>query len=146
MSSTAPTGSSAGRRMSASDKIRHETSLQDREALEYWGYLFNKDKTATNRLKALLRGLKNVINEQYEPSDNSDLTPTQLASFYRDVGGNYDRSKRSVVDSTHPRSSLCGARTAVRARSPSAYASSLFACNSTRAKASTTPATCVLKS
>jgi hypothetical protein len=30
-------------------------------------------------------------NEHYEPSDNPDLTPTQLASFYRDLDGNYDQ-------------------------------------------------------
>ncbi|KAK6439936.1 hypothetical protein LTR95_003852 [Oleoguttula sp. CCFEE 5521] len=71
--------------------MAQEVSVEEREAMEYWQYLFKPDKTATDKLKALLRGLKNVINEQYEPSDNPDLTPNQLASFYRDVGGNYDQ-------------------------------------------------------
>jgi hypothetical protein len=36
-------------------------------------------------------GANNAQNEHYEPSDNPDLTPTQLASFYRDLDGNYDQ-------------------------------------------------------
>ncbi|GAB7330028.1 hypothetical protein MBLNU13_g01718t1 [Cladosporium sp. NU13] len=69
----------------------HERDVEDREAFESWGYMFKPDKTGTDKLKALLRGLKNVINENYEPSDNPDLTPTQLATFYRDLDGNYDQ-------------------------------------------------------
>lgn len=30
-------------------------------------------------------------NENYEPSDSPDLTPSQLASFYRELHGNYDQ-------------------------------------------------------
>ena len=30
-------------------------------------------------------------NERYEPSDNPDLTPNQLAHFYRELHGNYDQ-------------------------------------------------------
>ncbi|KAI7228951.1 hypothetical protein KC330_g7661, partial [Hortaea werneckii] len=70
---------------------QHELAVEEREAFEYWDYLFKPDKTGTDRLKSLLRGLKNVINEHYEPSDNPDLTPTQLAQFYRDLHGNYDQ-------------------------------------------------------
>ncbi|KAI7176055.1 hypothetical protein KC324_g9939 [Hortaea werneckii] len=70
---------------------QHELAVEEREAFEYWDYLFKPDKTGTDRLKSLLRGLKDVINEQYEPSDNPDLTPTQLAQFYRDLHGNYDQ-------------------------------------------------------
>ena len=32
-----------------------------------------------------------VQNEKYESSDNPDLTPTQIANFYRDLHGNYDQ-------------------------------------------------------
>ncbi|KAI6912231.1 hypothetical protein KC318_g3257 [Hortaea werneckii] len=70
---------------------QHELAVEEREAFEYWDYLFKPDKTGTDRLKSLLRGLKDVINEHYEPSDNPDLTPTQLAQFYRDLHGNYDQ-------------------------------------------------------
>ncbi|KAI5367361.1 hypothetical protein Slin15195_G024880 [Septoria linicola] len=69
----------------------HEKDVEQREAYEYWGYLFKPDKTGTDKLKGLLRGLKDFINEQYEPSDNPDLTPNQLAHFYRDLHGNYDQ-------------------------------------------------------
>ncbi|CZT20789.1 uncharacterized protein RCC_06647 [Ramularia collo-cygni] len=83
----------------------HSMSGDQREAYEYWGYLFNPDKTGTPRLKALLRGLKDIMNESYENSNNNthetsrpaapfeqpDLTPTQLAHFYRDLHGNYDQ-------------------------------------------------------
>ncbi|GAB7363181.1 hypothetical protein MBLNU230_g3464t1 [Neophaeotheca triangularis] len=69
----------------------HEDEVETREAYEYWGYLFKADKTGTDKLKSLLRGLKNKVNEQYERSDNPDLTPTQLGHFYRELGGNYDQ-------------------------------------------------------
>lgn len=39
----------------------HERDVEDREAFEAWGYLFKPDKTGTDKLKALLRGLKDVI-------------------------------------------------------------------------------------
>jgi hypothetical protein len=39
----------------------HERDVEDREAFEAWGYMFKPDKTGTDKLKALLRGLKNVI-------------------------------------------------------------------------------------
>jgi hypothetical protein len=39
----------------------HERGMEEREAFEAWGYMFNTDKTGTTKLKALLRGLKAVI-------------------------------------------------------------------------------------
>lgn len=39
----------------------HERDVEDREAFEAWGYMFKPDKTGTDKLKALLRGLKDVI-------------------------------------------------------------------------------------
>lgn len=39
----------------------HERGVEEREAFEAWGYLFKPDKTGTDKLKALLRGVKNVI-------------------------------------------------------------------------------------
>lgn len=39
----------------------HERGVEEREAFESWGYMFKPDKTGTDKLKALLRGLKNVI-------------------------------------------------------------------------------------
>jgi hypothetical protein len=39
----------------------HERGVEEREAFEAWGYMFNTDKTGTDKLKVLLRGLKAVI-------------------------------------------------------------------------------------
>lgn len=39
----------------------HEHDVEAREAYQYWGYLFKSDKTGTDKLKSLLRGLKDVI-------------------------------------------------------------------------------------
>jgi hypothetical protein len=39
----------------------HEHEVEQREAYEYWGYLFKPDKTGTDKFKSLLRGLKDVI-------------------------------------------------------------------------------------
>lgn len=39
----------------------HERDVEGREAFEAWGYLFKPDKTGTDKLKALLRGLKDMI-------------------------------------------------------------------------------------
>lgn len=36
-------------------------SVEEREAYEYWGYLFKPDKTGTDKLKNLLRGLKDLM-------------------------------------------------------------------------------------
>lgn len=40
---------------------QHEHETAEREAYEYWGYLFKSDKTGTDRLKGLLRGLKELM-------------------------------------------------------------------------------------
>lgn len=40
---------------------QHEEDIEDREAREYWGVMFKADKTGTDKLKALLRGLKDVM-------------------------------------------------------------------------------------
>lgn len=39
----------------------HEKEIEEHEAYEYWGYLFKPDKTGTDKLKSLLRGLKDVM-------------------------------------------------------------------------------------
>ncbi|KAK5714652.1 hypothetical protein LTR15_010835 [Elasticomyces elasticus] len=83
------------------DPDSHEEEVEEREAVEYWGrYMFLPDKTGTDKLKALLRGLKDVMNTQYNTDHKQsnatidlqpDLTPEQLARFYRDLHGNYDQ-------------------------------------------------------
>ena len=40
---------------------QHEHEVEDHEAYEYWGYLFKPDKTGTDQLKGLLRGLKELM-------------------------------------------------------------------------------------
>lgn len=60
MDADAPeTPSSADAKAAQADD--HERDVEDREAFEAWGYMFKPDKTGTDKLKALLRGLKNVI-------------------------------------------------------------------------------------
>jgi len=38
-----------------------ESTSAEKEAQEYWGYLFKADKTGTDKLKNLLRGLHRLI-------------------------------------------------------------------------------------
>lgn len=40
---------------------QQEQSPEDREAFQYWGYLFKPDKTGTERLKGLLSGMKDIM-------------------------------------------------------------------------------------
>ncbi|KAF2622434.1 hypothetical protein BU25DRAFT_480745 [Macroventuria anomochaeta] len=61
-----------------------------REAYDYWGYLLKPDKCGTPKLDRLLKGIAEVISKKFEPSDSPDLTPSQIAAWYRAVGGNYD--------------------------------------------------------
>ncbi|KAK4916905.1 hypothetical protein LTR66_016981, partial [Elasticomyces elasticus] len=75
--------------MSETQAPPSEESKQ-RNAQQYWGYLFNPDKTATAKLERLLCGIASIITRTIEPTDSPDLTPTQLAAFYRSVSGNYD--------------------------------------------------------
>ncbi|EMC99828.1 hypothetical protein BAUCODRAFT_64355, partial [Baudoinia panamericana UAMH 10762] len=80
----------------------HDTvpAIDDSDAYAYWGYLFKPDKTGTDRFKSLLRGLKQVINTHFNSAadhgassldQQSDLTPDQIAHFYRELHGNYDQ-------------------------------------------------------
>ena len=58
----------------AAQADEHERDVEDREAFEAWGYMFKPDKTGTDKLKALLRGLKNVIvciRRQAEATESS---------------------------------------------------------------------------
>ena len=74
----------------------------------YWGYLFEKDKSATSLLRQLCLGIAQIIvslafpraclcdlhvrrqQGKLEPGPDAELTPQRLAAFYRSVGGNYD--------------------------------------------------------
>ena len=38
-----------------------EQDAAQKEAHEYWGYMFKPDKTGTDKLKNLLRGLHHII-------------------------------------------------------------------------------------
>ena len=40
---------------------QHEQAAEEREAYQYWGYLFKQDKTGTDKLKGLLSGLKDIM-------------------------------------------------------------------------------------
>ncbi|KAF2815935.1 uncharacterized protein BDZ99DRAFT_376005, partial [Mytilinidion resinicola] len=62
----------------------------NKEAQQYWGYLLKPDKCGTDLFNRLLEGTANFISTHFEPSDSHDLTPAQLAAFYRAVGGHYD--------------------------------------------------------
>lgn len=57
----------------AAQPDEHERDVEDREAFEAWGYMFKPDKTGTDKLKALLRGLKNVIVRDSVISCNSRI-------------------------------------------------------------------------
>ncbi|OCK83372.1 hypothetical protein K432DRAFT_423398 [Lepidopterella palustris CBS 459.81] len=63
---------------------------QSKKAFQYWGYLFKPDKCGVDLLDRLLTGLANFIITHFEPTDCTDITPSQLAAFYRAVGGDYD--------------------------------------------------------
>ncbi|KAF1942409.1 hypothetical protein EJ02DRAFT_345612 [Clathrospora elynae] len=69
--------------------LAHADAAQ-REAYDYWGYLFKKDKCGTALLDRLLKGIAVVISKKFEPSDSPDITPSQIAAWYRSVGGDYD--------------------------------------------------------
>ncbi|KAF2748548.1 hypothetical protein M011DRAFT_400750, partial [Sporormia fimetaria CBS 119925] len=71
-----------------------------REASQYWGYLIRNDKCGTDKFDRLLRGIATVISTTFEPYDSSDLTPSQLAAFYRAVGGDYDVLFKETPPST----------------------------------------------
>ncbi|OTB02999.1 hypothetical protein M426DRAFT_24227 [Hypoxylon sp. CI-4A] len=60
-------------------------------AKEYYGYLFNKDKSATHVLDALLRAIGHYISTNIGDKNVRELNPKKLAAFYRAVGGDYDQ-------------------------------------------------------
>ncbi|KAF9732326.1 hypothetical protein PMIN04_003140 [Paraphaeosphaeria minitans] len=68
----------------------HNADAAHKEAHDYWGYLIKSDKCGTALFDRLLKGIAEVISKTFEPSESPDLTPSQLAAFYRAVGGNYD--------------------------------------------------------
>lgn len=62
MSAESPDHANAERPLGDAKAEQHRGDVEDREAAEAWGgYLFKPDKTGTERLKALLRGMKDVI-------------------------------------------------------------------------------------
>ncbi|KAF7863967.1 hypothetical protein EAF04_006932 [Stromatinia cepivora] len=66
---------------------------------EFYGYLFDADKSPTSVLNALLRGIANYIIENVGSKEDQFLTPEKLALFYKAVGGNYDSL---FVETKHP--------------------------------------------
>ncbi|KAF1810738.1 hypothetical protein P152DRAFT_400359, partial [Eremomyces bilateralis CBS 781.70] len=67
------------------------SEVETKEAVQYWGYLFKADKCGTSKLDRLLMGIAKHITTTTDPNDDcTDITPHQLATFYRSVGGNYD--------------------------------------------------------
>ena len=93
-----------------------QSEAEQKEAYQYWGYLFKQDRTGTDMLKNLLRGLhKTIVSHSInntcfqltppqitsiEASESSDITPSQIAHFYRAVNGNYDPLFLSTPPST----------------------------------------------
>ncbi|PGH12428.1 hypothetical protein AJ79_04264 [Helicocarpus griseus UAMH5409] len=55
----------------------------------YWGFLIRADKSATPLFEQLCLGIAKLISG-LQQSNTEDLTPENLAGFYRAVGGNYD--------------------------------------------------------
>ncbi|KAI5236755.1 hypothetical protein E4T43_08437 [Aureobasidium subglaciale] len=76
------------------------SETEQKEAYQYWGYLFKHDRTGTDTLKNLLRGIHKTIITTFEPSESPDITPSQIAHFYRAVNGNYDPLFLSTPPST----------------------------------------------
>ncbi|KAF1978947.1 hypothetical protein BU23DRAFT_498004 [Bimuria novae-zelandiae CBS 107.79] len=75
---------------SAGAQTAGNADAAQKEAKDYWGYLIKPDKCGTELFDRLLKGIADVISKTFEPSDSPDLTPSQIAAFYRAVGGNYD--------------------------------------------------------
>ncbi|OMP86538.1 hypothetical protein BK809_0003708 [Diplodia seriata] len=62
-----------------------------KEAQQFWGYLFRPDKRGTDLLNRLLAGIAIYVAGHFGPTEDcADITPTQLAGFYKAVGGDYD--------------------------------------------------------
>ncbi|KAL9052284.1 MAG: hypothetical protein Q9162_005486 [Coniocarpon cinnabarinum] len=60
------------------------------DAAQNWGYLIRRNKSPSEKLDRLLRGIFVCISKKHPVNECHDLAPTQLAAFYREVGGNYD--------------------------------------------------------
>ncbi|KAK9425774.1 hypothetical protein SUNI508_03135 [Seiridium unicorne] len=56
----------------------------------FYGYLFNKDKTPTALLDALLRAIGKYIESDIGDKNHTILDKSKLAAFYKAVGGDYD--------------------------------------------------------
>ncbi|KAF2458225.1 hypothetical protein BDY21DRAFT_284474, partial [Lineolata rhizophorae] len=67
-----------------------DQDAQTREAMDYWGYMFEENKCGTKKLNQLLSGIWDHISKNIDPAEYQDVNPTQLAAFYRAVGGDYD--------------------------------------------------------
>ncbi|EOD48497.1 hypothetical protein GTA08_BOTSDO11874 [Neofusicoccum parvum] len=62
-----------------------------KEAQQFWGFLFRPDKCGTDLLNRLLEGVAVYVAKNFGPTEDcADITPAQLAGFYRAVGGDYD--------------------------------------------------------
>ncbi|KAI1841394.1 hypothetical protein JX265_007459 [Neoarthrinium moseri] len=56
----------------------------------YYGYLYNKDKTPTALLDALLHAIGKHIETEIGDKSRRIIDRTKLAAFYKAVGGDYD--------------------------------------------------------
>ncbi|KAH8885841.1 hypothetical protein GQ53DRAFT_659214, partial [Thozetella sp. PMI_491] len=65
--------------------IQEETKARD-----YYGYLFQADRTPTETLDAFLRALGQYIINSIGNENDCNLSPAKLSAFYKAVGGNYD--------------------------------------------------------
>lgn len=55
-----------------------------------YAYMFEKNKSPTKQLDALLRAISRFICAEIGNKLDPQLTPLKLAAFYKAVGGNYD--------------------------------------------------------
>ncbi|KAI2630218.1 hypothetical protein GGS26DRAFT_102856 [Hypomontagnella submonticulosa] len=72
-------------------RTRASTRTSEPNAKEYYGYLFNKDRSPTHTLNALLRAIAHYISTNLGDTNVRELNPSKLAAFYREVGGDYDQ-------------------------------------------------------
>lgn len=95
----------------------HESTAAPEPAKQhsgYYEYMFEKDKSPTRTLDALLRAIGQYIVSEKSPGqllaqancdhqideigdkDDTVLTPKKLAAFYRAVGGDYDCTTHAI--------------------------------------------------
>ncbi|KAI0377674.1 hypothetical protein F5Y04DRAFT_174951 [Hypomontagnella monticulosa] len=72
-------------------RTRASTRTSEPSGKEYYGYLFNKDRSPTHTLNALLRAIAHYISTNIGDTNVRELNPSKLAAFYRAVGGDYDQ-------------------------------------------------------